>query len=364
MSNLKQLGIPQQLQGVSPDVFVADINWSWSMTGAGNPIFWEIYQNAIYRDSTAKGVRGGALQNKTGVYALLGLGGVSYIPKADTEGRTRVEGKPGLMNCTVIAGRVDNRADQIPIFEGFDPTGMIWSAIQSGHQTWANHLPQQVLLRALVLGTDLYGNALPVAYDGKSLYATDHPVNPIDPNVKGPDGATTYSNIYQLKAKVDEGEFADTMDKVERVPDLNGLTLPNNGMMPTIVVASRKAAIRYRRFIGGPGATDQNAPIIPLKVGDFAIGIYSCSVGGATIIVDPYLYAISTDKAAAELTAYGFTMKGRPALLWREEQPPLAQISGPEKRYENKAVEIVSDARVGAGFGDPRSTFKIIEKAS
>lgn len=359
------LGIPAQLQGVSPDVLTAQVNWAFNQLGAGSPIFWEIWGDMVFRDSTAKGLAsGGALQHKTGHYPILTMGGVNFIPKADGAGRTRSEGEIGALVNTVRAYRVDNKAQPIPVYEGFDPTGMLWAAIQAGHMTWSNHLPQQLILRAFVLGQDLWGNSLPVGHDGKALYATDHPVNPNDRT-----NTDVYSNVYTLKSKVDEGEFTNVMDLVEQVPDTNGVTLPNAGAIPKIFVPSRKAGIRWRRFIGGKVMenltdADKVAPIVPILVNGRPIGIYSCTVGGAQIIVDPYLRQIATDKVAAELTAFGFTGRGRPAMIYREEQPPQIEISGQDKRYEFKAIESVVDARVGAGYGDPRSTFKIIEKAS
>lgn len=356
---LKQIGIPAQLQGVSPEVLVTQVNWDLNNYGSGNVGFWEIYGGAVLRDSTAKSVNGGVLQNQNSGYAVLTMGALEFIAKGDTEGRSRADGKVGALMSYANALRIDNRATPIPVREGFDPTGAIWQRLNEAQTIWAAHLPQQVLLKALVLGQDMFGNALPVGHDGKALFATDHPVNLADKTI-----TATYSNSHTLSSKIEEGQWADVLDKIERVPDFNNTTLPNVGSIPMVVVASHKQAIRWRRFVGGKEANNVSNPIVPVLVNGQPIGIYSCMVDSAMIVVDQYLYQIATDKAAAELTSYVFTRKGRPALIYREEQTPMVQISGLDKRYENKSIELVSDAYVGAGYGDPRSVHKIVEKAS
>lgn len=357
---LKQIGIPAQLQGVTPDVLCTDINWAFGQTGAGTITFWELFQDVIFLDTVARAANpSGLLQQEQGLYPILAIANARFHPKGPMEGRTRAEGNVGVLASLVRATRVDSDATPIPIRRGYDPTGAIWAALQGTQKTWADALPQEVFLRMLVLGQDMFGQPIPVGHDGKGLFDKEHPVNPLDKTNK-----KTYGNIHELPGKIEEASWADLRDKIERVLDFDGRSMPNRGCVPLVACAGYKTALRWRRFIGGKDATDATAPIVPVLVNGVPIGIYSCSVGGAQIIVDPYLYQIASDKEAAELTSFVFTRRGRPAAIMRESQTPQVHISGAEKEYENKAIEIVSDAEIGCGPGDPRSVHKVIEKAS
>ena len=369
MSGTNQPTIPANLQGVGSDILITQFNTAWGEQGSGALQFWEIYTPGVivFRDSTATSVNGGQLQALNNFYEVLALAGLQFIPRGDTEARSRDEASVGALGVTIRPTRVDSKAKPISLRKGYDPTGRIQRTILTGEMTWAMHLPQYVILNAMVNGTDLYGNTLPVSYDGQALFSANHVVNPTDKLLK----SKTYSNIIQLPGPVTEADWGDFQDTMRsQAIDFDGVTLYNAGATyPLIVCASSKQAKRWMRFIGGPKVFD-NFHLLPVLINGQPVGISSVSLGEAQIVVDPYIRTIAnaTAKTTMDLTAYVFprVQGNRTPLIYAEEQTPQVHVSSEAsyQGYNQKMIEVVSDAWVAAGFGEPRSVYQVIEKAA
>lgn len=351
---------------VSPDVLIADANWAWGMTGSGSYDFWQTYGASIHRDSVAMNAgTGRLLQNREGLYPVMSItGGIKYLAKGDNEGRTRGN-KAAALSIDCHAQRIDSEAVTIDLTNGADVSGYVEMVLRKYLGVWQQHLPKRAIFGAMCNGVDLFGNTL-TCYDGKALFATDHVISPKDPGALGPSG-TGYSNFYQLAGPVDEQQFADIRDKICAVPDFDGEYLPNAQMgAPLVVVATHVQAKRWMRFVGGPNVF-QNFHLTPVMAPDGTFtGASSVSLGDATIMVDPYLLQVATNKTTIVKKSFVFpNVSGqRAAFIYREQQTPIISDSGGSaswQSFEFKARELVVDARVNVALGEPRSLYLVQE---
>ncbi len=358
---------------------LTSVNLAWGMVGGTSVRFESVYGRFIFRDTMARmmlapdgsmspidrsaangyPINGYPLQSMTGIYPLMQAGALQYWPKADGESRTR-GGGGGVVTTKPITGRrIDSTAKSLLLRPGYDPTGTLRSTIMQAEIPWGQHLVQRQVLSAMINGYILeYPNETLVCYDDKALFATDHPVNPQDPVLAG----QTFSNLI-TQSEISEATWQDVKDKIMAVPDWNGVTLVHAEMsVPTIVVATNVQALAWIRFIGGPGA-DEKFHLQPVTVAGVPVGVSSVSLGDAVIVVDPYLLAIAANKTDIKKQSFIFPASPgtRPFCIVREEQVPITLVSQPNdfQGFDRKIQEVVSDAVISTGYGDPRSVFQV-----
>ena len=107
---------------------------------------------------------------------------------------------------------------------------------------------------------------------------------------------------------------------------------------------------------------DAAGRIEALVVNGVPIGVSSVSLGEATIVVDPYLFNLASDQVDILKRVFIDPNTGSlEPLIEREEQVPMVSISKPTdyQGFNNKVIEVVSDAILGFGLGDPRGIFEV-----
>lgn len=374
-----QNGIPIYNSAAS-DALVTSINYTYGMRGAGHRYrFRQLWGRLFFRDSSAQ-MRvspdgsleqvdrsaypqpGSPLQSMNGIYPLFEAGAREVIAKGMTEGRTRADMVGAIETNVITATRWDNKCTPIPLRAGYDPTGLIERKILVDQTDWANYLPLKLGLGALVNGTIAQpaGPAKTLrTYANKALFATDHPVNPNDKKLKG----RVFSNSLTIGGStVTEQDWASIKTKIKQVPGFDGVTLVHADMTnPIIYCPTDEQALFWLRFIGGEKAIN-NMHLQPLVVNGVPIGVSSVSLGEATIIVDPYLFNLASDQADIQKRVFIDPNTGSlEPLIEREEQVPVVSISKPTdyQGFNNKVIEVVSDAILGFGLGDPRGIFEV-----
>lgn len=374
-------GAPFPIGGGNPDLLITEVNSTWGRVGSGiGPInFWSRFGSLIYRDSAAgpgyavpvNADSGGSniarLRFPNAVYKLLAAVGIGrHDYKGDMEARSfeQIAGK--ILLKPLRAERIDGPCVPFDcVSPTSDPEGEIERSVNEIFAAWAEFLPLLQWIRLLVNGRLDAKHPLLIPYTqdtdmggaGGGMFATDHLVNPLQK------GSATFRNLIQLVKPFDEAGWALIKDTVQRIPDLDTLSLPNAFSMspPLIMLASENAWRRWARVLGGPNLQ------LPLLMNNDTqqAALNSIYVGGAELMVNPYLYQLATDQTAIEKTAFLFPRGGqqRAPFIFREEVAPLLRRTGKDGAlaHSNNMEQLYIQARNAWGYGEPRSVFKILE---
>jgi hypothetical protein len=346
--------------GANANILSAAINRAWAQFGIGTFEFWSIFNDFIFRDTTATAVAPGGIQALDGFYPIFVNDGLQYSPKGRFEKWDVQENTAVAMVGPIRAERYDSPAQPVEMREGEDPTGMIRQIIQGSLKLWGDFLPMQLFIDMLVNGR--WGTRTLTTYDGLSLFNALHRVNTTtkDPRL----AALTLSNILQLPGAVDESAFTKALTKLQRQPDFNGKILPNAMGLGTVLILcpSEQVMVRWAHVLGAPGMVINQL----IQQGQNA-GISSVIVGRAQLVVVPYLVTMadSTVGFDPEKRSYMFARTpGRKPFIVREEQPPrVRQTTGTDKwAHEQNAILYYARAYVGVGLGEYRGILAIDEK--
>ncbi len=346
--------------GGNANILSAALNRAWAQYGAGTFEFWSLFNDWIYRDTTATAVGTGAIQATDGYYPIFVNDGLQYSPKGRFEKWDVQENTAAIMVGPITAQRYDSPAQPVEMRPGEDPTGLIRQVINGALRLWGEFLPMQLMIDMLV--NSRWGTRSLTTYDGKALFATDHRVNT---TTKVPAlAAQTLSNLLQLPGSVDESAFTKAIDRLRRQPDFNGKILPNAMGTGTVLILcpSEQVMVRWAHVLGAPGMVMNQL----IQQGQNA-GISSVLVGRAQLVVLPYLVTMadSTVGFDPEKRSYMFARTpGRKPFIVREEQAPrVMQTTGTDKwAHEQNAILYYARAYVGVGLGEYRGLLAIDEK--
>lgn len=346
--------------GANANLLSAAINRAWAQYGAGTFEFWSMFNDFIFRDTTATKVSEGAIQALDGYYPIFVNDGLQYSPKPRFAKWDVQENTAAVMVGPITAQRYDSPAQPVEMRPGEDPTGLIRQVIGGALKLWGDFLPMQLFVDMLVNGR--WGTKALTTYDGQPLFSASHRVNTTtkDPKL----AAATLSNLLALPGAVDESAFTKALDRLRRQPDFNGKILPNAMGVGTVLVLcpSEQVMVRWAHYLGAPGMNLSQV----IQQGQNA-GITSVIVGRAQLVVVPYLVTMadSTVGFDPEKRSYMFarTPQRKPFIL-REEQPPqVKQTSGDDMpAHEQNAILYYARSYVGVGLGEYRNILAIDEK--
>lgn len=187
-------------------------------------------------------------------------------------------------------------------------------------------------------------------YDGKAMFATDHPVNPNDPNLG------TYSNL-KVNTALDEAGVTTAFDTLRQIKGWDGELLNADDGEIVIVVpneALRTAALKL-----------MNGQFIANVYGanTAAAGISNQLLGRANVVLFPELNTQGTDP-----TKSWYVMK----LSNKVQRPFIVSIARPatfhyagldpneEIRRTKGAISYGYDAFYGCGYGLPQLAVKLV----
>lgn len=370
--------------GGNPDLVITEINRNWGLMGAGRPStirFWERFGFAIYRDSAAgpgytvplsADDRGGAMnlarmRFPNAVYKLItavGLGDITY--RGDNEARNfeQIAGK--ILLKPLRAERIDGPSVPFDcVSPSADPEGDIETAVNMVFAGWGEFLPLRQWTRVLVNGRLDANHPLLVPYTqdpdmggaGGGMFATDHLINPLEKD------SDTFSNLISLGAPFDSTGWAAIKDVMRRTPDLDPVNLPNafDNDLPLVMLSSEQQWNRWARVLGDGNV--KMPVLIDNETGQAALN--SLRVGGAELMVNPYLWQLADDQDAIGKTAFVFPRGGAQRLpfIYREEVAPMIRRTGRDGAlaHSNNLEALYIQARNTWGLGEPRSVFKVVE---
>jgi len=186
-----------------------------------------------------------------------------------------------------------------------------------------------------------------LAYDGKAMFATDHPVNPVNAALG------TYSNLL-ANTTLDEAGVVAGLDKLNLVKGWDGELLCASGA-DTIIVPNQALKVKAMKLA--------NEEIIASVFGNntAAAGVGNALRGAFDVIMFPELNQY--DPKAWYIVRSGSQIQ-RPFVV-SIAQAPVFHYSGLDPndyiRVMKGAVSYGWDAQMGVGYGLPQLAVKLIE---
>ncbi len=208
-----------QAGGRNPELLITTINQAWNK--AGNK------QSTVYQEIAFVGEGGG-------VYEEFPMHLAAQSEKEVADDAERDFNEPYVISVGCESKRIDGPATLLPIDDSRDPYDVLASAaptiIRQGDRMWDRRLAARI-------------NANPACYDGKAMYATDHPVNP------SVAGSGTYSN--DISAELDEDGLVAALQQLMDIKGADGNRLNVDLGIPLIVVPTKQLEIKARKLIDG-----------------------------------------------------------------------------------------------------------------
>ena len=207
-----------QAGGQNPDLLITTINQAWNKAGVPEGV---LYPEVCY---VANG--GGVIEE----YPMH----VAAVSEKDVDDTAERDFSTAyVIDVTSRSKRIDGPATLLPLSESRDPYGILEGAapsiIRRGDRMWDRRLAKVM-------------NANPVCYDGKAIYATDHPVNP------SVAGSGTYSNDLS-NTDLDEAGLTAAFQALLDIPGADGNRYNADLGVPTIVVPTEQLALKARKLL-------------------------------------------------------------------------------------------------------------------
>ena len=186
-------------------------------------------------------------------------------------------------------------------------------------------------------------------YDGKAFFATDHPVDPLDP-AKG-----TFSNDISV-TDLDATGLATALDTFAGIRWFDG-KVRSSDTKPILVSGTKSLELKARQLVFGS--------LIPTTVGSNAVAASSPFEG---LISDVVLFqALRTEAPTANSPKYVYLINpGTPVkagLIVSPKRRPLFHVSGlsPEEEIRRKkgAISYGWDDFSGVGLGLPQDVLRV-----
>lgn len=193
-------------------------------------------------------------------------------------------------------------------------------------------------------------NDNPTCYDGKTFFATDHPVDPTDPS-KG-----VYSNDISIAAADADG-LGQALDAFSAIPWMDGKARGSGTEKPILVTATLSLALKFRTLISGS--------MIPTPTSTVHVGASSPFDGMVEEVIQ--FKGLLSERAVANTSKYIYLInKGTPVkagLIVAPKRHPLFHISGldpaEEIRRKKGAVSYGWDDFSGTGLGLPNDVIRV-----
>lgn len=203
--------------GRNPDLLVTTINQAWNKPGAPEGV---IYPKLCF---VANG--GGSIEEFPMSAAAVGEKEVADDAERDFS-------TAYVIDVVSRSRRIDGPAILLPLDDSRDPYQILQDSgpaiIRRGDRLWDRRLAAAM-------------NSNPVCYDLKTMYATDHPVNP---SVAGSD---TYSN--DISAEMDEAGLIAALQALLDIPGADGNRYNADLGVPTIIVPTVQLGVKARKLI-------------------------------------------------------------------------------------------------------------------
>lgn len=232
------------------------------------------------------------------------------------------------------------------------PDTLLYVDSQDVFGNLSNKIPS-ILDRAGLLYDWLLAGILndnPTCFDGKAMFATDHPVDPTDPS-KG-----VWSNDISISAADSDG-LGQALDAFAGIPWWDGKARGTGSEKPILVVPTKSLELKFRQLIFGS--------MIPTPTGTVHVGASSPFDG---MVEDVILFqGLRTERPVANTSKYCYLIsKGTPVkagLIVSPKRQPLFHVSGlsPDEEIRRKkgAISHGWDAYCGVGVGLPNDVVRV-----